>query len=940
MRYGIARPTASARVATTRLIVILAILLEATVHIASTASPARAATPSLPPGFFLQDMPSGQTSQLTSFASGPDNSWFTTGKQGRVAWVAADGSATILAQLNVDTRQDLGLLNIALAVDYATTHRIYTVRVLTVGSTTSMRLESWIVTGGSTPSGLLSDQVILDVPTTVVNHTMDRVLPAADGTLWVSIGDSASFTVVDPLALRALDTNQPYGKLLHIRADGSGVPTNPFYDTAAPSSWRSRVYASGFRNPWRFTLDPSSGVPVVGDVGWSTTEEIDIVQPGTSYGWPCWEGPAQTQGYKDLAACTGVSNAAPLFSYPHGPLGTAVMGGVGYTGTSYPAAYQGAYFFGDLAAKRLYTLVYDGQGKLTRSPEPGGFGTGIGAVVSLGTAPNGDIVYADIGSSKIRRLEYTAGNTPPSVKATVTNDPATLDVTFDASATTDHDGDALSFLWNFGDGSTGLGAKTTHRYAAPGTSPVTATLSVDDGATPTVTQSFTVVPANHTPVVTITGPPPGTTFAVGDPVTLSATALDVEDGALPVHWDTTLVHCSGPFCHDHPGFVTDGPTYSQPFTDHGDNTRLNISASATDSAGAIGTATYTASPKQHVLNVAANTPAAISINGVARMTSQQTVNAQETVDAPTTATNGVATFDHWSNSQPRTQSFVMPNADVNLTATYLTPIDRRLASDAAFSTLLGAPLGPEVGDASLRFRDFQNGRAYWTSASSVHEVHGDIKVDYLAAGGSVMFGEPTTDETSLPDGMGRFSDFRLQASSYWTPRTGAHLVYGLIRADWRTLGAQHGPLGYPLTDERNSISGRGRVNNFQFGGIYWLRGTPAAKSVHGAIYTKYTQLGQDNGLLGFPLTDEAATSNGNGRFNLFEHGSIYWSPSTGPHEVHGAIRDRWIRLGANTSYLGLPISDEFSIPGGRRSNFVKGFITWSSTTGMVVDRRY
>lgn len=68
--------------------------------------------------------------------------------------------------------------------------------------------------------------------------------------------------------------------------------------------------------------------------------------------------------------------------------------------------------------------------------------------------------------------------------------------------------------------------------------------------------------------------------------------------------------------------------------------------------------------------------------------------------------------------------------------------------------------------------------------------------------------------------------------------------------------------------------------------------------------------------------------------------SIYWSPRIGARVVEGGIRARWAALGWERSYLGHPISSEFDIPGGRRSNFQQGYITWNRATGQVVDRRY
>src|SRR3954471_2712608 len=101
-------------------------------------TPANAAT--LSPGFAVVDLPSGQAETLTDFAFAPDGSWFTIGKNGRVAWVSAAGEPRTLATLPVVTVQDLGLTGLAVAPDYATSHKIYLARTMKVDGVRTMRL--------------------------------------------------------------------------------------------------------------------------------------------------------------------------------------------------------------------------------------------------------------------------------------------------------------------------------------------------------------------------------------------------------------------------------------------------------------------------------------------------------------------------------------------------------------------------------------------------------------------------------------------------------------------------------------------------------------------------------------------------------------------------------------------------------------------------------
>ena len=104
--------------------------------------------------------------------------------------------------------------------------------------------------------------------------------------------------------------------------------------------------------------------------------------------------------------------------------------------------------------------------------------------------------------------------------------------------------------------------------------------------------------------------------------------------------------------------------------------------------------------------------------------------------------------------------------------------------------------------------------------------------------------------------------------------------------------------------------------------------------MHGDIRVKWAR----TRWLGYPLTDETGTPDGVGRFNHFEHGSIYWTPSLKAHEVHGAIRDLWAANGWERGRVGYPTSDELddTQTGGRLSRFQHGVIRWTVSGGAVI----
>lgn len=145
-----------------------------------------------------------------------------------------------------------------------------------------------------------------------------------------------------------------------------------------------------------------------------------------------------------------------------------------------------------------------------------------------------------------------------------------------------------------------------------------------------------------------------------------------------------------------------------------------------------------------------------------------------------------------------------------------------------------------------------------------------------------------------------------------------------IREKHIALGGVLGPPGTPSL----SGAGGGMVRHFSDGSIYW-HPSIGAHDVRGGILSRYLRLGAEESFLGYPISDETVTADGAGRVNQFQGGSIYFHPDVGAHEVHGDIGNHWIGLGAETSYFGYPVADEADTGtgrGGRVSRFQNGSI--------------
>src|SRR4051812_25417792 len=371
-------------------------LLAAAVAIAATAAaPHPAGAVALPPGFTTTTEVSGLT-RPSRIAWAPDGRRFIAEKDG-VLKVAAPGSAT--AQTVLDIRDDVasfndrGLLGMALDTNFAANGYVYLLFTYDLNRDIPDRRDksaamvsqlrryqvdagSGIVAGsmrvllGSYTTGLCPAAAndIDCIPADGDSHSVGTVISAPDGSLFVGNGDASSYSVADPRSLRTYDNASMAGKIMHVDRDGRGLPGHGFCGSDPNlDDVCTKVYAKGFRNPFRFTLR-SNGDLVVGDVGWGKWEEIDIVTSGgKSFGWPCYEGPERTETWKDRPECapeyakegTASAHVGPDYFYEHTAdhPSFAVIAGPEYRGTSYPSGFRDTIFFGDYGAGFLRRLT-------------------------------------------------------------------------------------------------------------------------------------------------------------------------------------------------------------------------------------------------------------------------------------------------------------------------------------------------------------------------------------------------------------------------------------------------------------------------------------------------------------------------------------------------------------------------------------------------------
>ena len=256
----------------------------------------------------------------------------------------------------VQIESETGLLGLAFAPDYAESGLFYVFFNRHEGNGNLYLEEFHRSVTDPDQADPYSGRVVLRIVKPWENHNAGMLQFGTDGYLYASVGDGDS-GVLDPPGAFAQTLDDLLGNILRIdpreTADGEpySVPeSNPFVGV---DGTRPEIWAYGFRNPWRFSIDPKTGDLLVGDVGEGTREEIDLIpagKGGLNFGWPCFEG---TVPFDPTATCPGA--VAPILDYNHDTDLCSVIGGVTLHDPRLPSL-DGAFLYGDLCGGEVRAL--------------------------------------------------------------------------------------------------------------------------------------------------------------------------------------------------------------------------------------------------------------------------------------------------------------------------------------------------------------------------------------------------------------------------------------------------------------------------------------------------------------------------------------------------------------------------------------------------------
>ncbi|MEV1017283.1 MULTISPECIES: ThuA domain-containing protein [unclassified Micromonospora] len=563
-----------------------------------------------------------ETGEPMSLTVLPDRGVLHTSRDGVIRHTDAAGNTKVAGTLAVYSGDEEGLQGIKADPNFATNRWVYAYYappLSTPGGGAPAtgtpadfavwdgvnRLSRFTVNADNTIN-LASETLILNVPTSrgMCCHVGGDMDFDAAGNLYLSTGDdtnpfdSAGFTPIDERSGRnpafdaqrtSANSNDLRGKVLRIKPSAAGGYTIPAGNMFAPGTARTRpeIYAMGFRNPFRMSVDKATGIVYLGDYGpdagtadpnrgpAGNVEFARIDRPGF-YGWPYCT--ARNDAYNDYTFPSGPSGAK--FNCAGGPVNNSPnntgitqlppaipawlpYGGSGsppeFTGgglspmagpvyrydpnntspVAFPQYYDGTFFAGEFGRRWIKNVKLDSSGQpLKIHPFPW---TGT-QVMDMEFGPDGALYVLDYGTgwfngdanSALYRIEYARGGRAPvpKVTATPTSGTAPLTVAFSSAGTLDPDGDPFTYAWDFDNNGTtdSTAANPSFTYTTNGTrSP---TLTVRDTTGKTATASVVVTVGNSAPVVTVNTPLNGQTFTFGDAIPFSVTVTDAQDGTI------------------------------------------------------------------------------------------------------------------------------------------------------------------------------------------------------------------------------------------------------------------------------------------------------------------------------------------------------------------------------------------------------------------------
>jgi glucose/arabinose dehydrogenase len=294
-------------------------------------------------------------SQPTFLTHSDDSRLFVSEQAGRI-WVLVNGQKLERPFLDISLRVrsdalEQGLLSVAFHPEFAANGYFYVNYSDVRGDTVVARYT--VLDDEPNLADPDSEVILMTVDQPYANHNGGQLQFGPDGFMYVGMGDGGS--AGDP-GNHGQNPSTLLGAMLRIDVDGPApysIPAdNPYLEDDAV---RDEIWATGLRNPWRFSFDQLTGDLYIADVGQNMWEEINF-QParatgGVNYGWNVFEG----SSCYSQSSCADSEYVMPIAEYSHTEGGCSITGGYVYRGQAHPSL-RGNYFFADYCLGNVWSL--------------------------------------------------------------------------------------------------------------------------------------------------------------------------------------------------------------------------------------------------------------------------------------------------------------------------------------------------------------------------------------------------------------------------------------------------------------------------------------------------------------------------------------------------------------------------------------------------------
>jgi glucose/arabinose dehydrogenase len=316
----------------------------------------------------------------TDLAPVPDapETFLVLEKGGRGVLLKKGGKPQPLFAVAVDEAVEQGLLGVAFHPEFGANRRFY-LDYDPAGGHPRTRIAEWIWPKGGKPH---ERRVLLEVEQPYQNHKAGQLAFGPDGLLYVGFGDGGW-------------AGDPHGNGQNPKTFLGKMLTLDVGDAKA----QPQIYASGLRNPWRYSFT-AKGALVVGDVGQDTMEEIDVLPRGANAGWSRMEA---TLCFKPKTGCDRRGLTMPVYAYGRAE-GQSVTGGYEYRGKAVPQL-AGKYVFGDYASGRIWAIATPASAeKPVAAGEVAALGRFPIMPATFGRDADGEIYVAALEAGAIYRI--------------------------------------------------------------------------------------------------------------------------------------------------------------------------------------------------------------------------------------------------------------------------------------------------------------------------------------------------------------------------------------------------------------------------------------------------------------------------------------------------------------------------------------------------------